>query len=269
MASRVPYEPPTSVNCGYLSAVRMASRSSTDALVVYWRRSDVASSWCGTPSPCRWEETRRSKTAAGRADHRTGTAADSSRRCRAGRHRRHHVARAARRVPGDESPMNSRSGLARSAGKIDDRIVFAPHAVLLRGWQDDDAKGDRAAAFGRLILVDREAKAAGLDDGDAHTRLFDERPGRLGSLGLLDSPPEPIRAASRAAASVTPAAGRTMATSCRDATRCTCARTRRDGARSPSRPSCLLRAPHPPSARRARRAGWPRTPPPESPPCSG
>ena len=76
-------------------------------------------------------------------------------------------------------------GLARSARKVDDRVVFAPHAVLLRGWQDDDAKGDRATAFGRLVLGDRETKAAGLDDRDTYARLFDERAGRLGSLGLL------------------------------------------------------------------------------------
>ena len=76
-------------------------------------------------------------------------------------------------------------GLARSARKVDDRVVFAPHAVLLRRWQDDDAEGDRATALGRLVLVDRKTKAAGLDDRNPNARLFDERPGRLGSLGLL------------------------------------------------------------------------------------
>ena len=33
--------------------------------------------------------------------------------------------------------------------------------------------------------MDREAKAPGFDNGHAHARLFDERAGRLGSLGLL------------------------------------------------------------------------------------
>ena len=116
-----------------MSAVRIASRSSTDALVVYWRRSDVASSLVRhaftlsmgrNASKYRLRLVGRTVELAQEGIRAAGAALvgvdDITTRAERGDFQR--------RVA-DEL----RGGLARAAGKIDDRIVFAPRAGRLRG----------------------------------------------------------------------------------------------------------------------------------------
>ena len=180
IARRVPYEPPTSVSCGYLNATLMASRSSTEAAVVY----------CEGPGPfvrgaARAHFLDREKLVevglrVAPAGRRTGRAAGSSRQCHADRPGRYRAWPERRRAP-QLSRRETRSPPDRDLRRDTRRHRRYAAAIDSRRRQTRRCGGRWCGRDARLILVDRETDGIGPRARECPRRPRYSAPSRSGA----------------------------------------------------------------------------------------